>query len=197
MNSLSDSGTSSDANGRLASVPHFEVNAALAAAIIAKRTEALEKQERSHARSADAFAACIFALGEERFALPVAAVEAVIKARAFGAIPVADQRILGSLFERGELWIVFSLRALLGGAREPKTVAGHLLLLHSDGRRAAILVDRVEEIASIKRGVFTSSAAADGAAGAPLVVATAPDGLMLLDGALLWSLVSGTQRIGK
>ena len=173
---------------------HFEVGAELTAAIIAERTDALAKQFSPGPLGEGASSVCMFRVGSERFALNVRAIEAVIKARPLGALPADNEKYLGTLFERGEIWIVYSLRALMGGASEAEFTTGHLLLLQGDGRRAAIFVDHVEEVTSISRAMFSGSSEDESAAEKPLVRGTAPDGRMLLDPDAIRSVLSRKQR---
>ncbi|MEX0644602.1 MAG: chemotaxis protein CheW [Parvularculaceae bacterium] len=173
---------------------HFEVGAKLAAAIIEERTNALAEQNKPGLLRASAMPFCMFRVGGERFALEIGAIEAVIKARPLGALPVEYATLLGSLFERGEIWIVYSLRALMGGAPETDFSKGYLLLLLGDGRRSAIFVDHVEEIASLPSALFSSASDREPAADSLLVRGTAPDGRMLLCSAAIQSALSRSQR---
>ncbi len=179
---------------KAAAAPHFEVPAELAEAIIARRTAALAMRDRSQRLASDGLRVCKFTLADERYALPATAIDAIIGVRPFGAAPIENLIILGTLFDRGEIWIVCSLRALLGGEPETDCTAGRLLLLRRPGRRAAVLVDRVEEICLAPAAIAFGSNDEGSAARPAIVRGVAPDGLMLLDQAAIQSALARMQR---
>lgn len=83
----------------------------------------------------------VFRVGDERFALPLAAVNEVIDMPAVQQLPDASERVLGIATLRGELVTVFDPRPLLqAGTSDTHEMA---LLFAVGDRRAALAIDDV------------------------------------------------------
>lgn len=122
----------------------------------------------------------VFALGERRFALPVTAVERVLRAAAVTPLPGGPPGLLGALNVHGRVLPVADLRRCLRLPSQPLQAENHLLLLRVAGARILVLVDRVLglEDASAERlretaGLFPSALPIRGAL-------PGPDDIMLI-----------------
>lgn len=109
---------------------------------------------------------CAFQLGEERYAIPVLAVEEIFRPLPITPVPGSDQRIAGLINLRGRSAAVIDLADCLPGSRHhrvPPTDQRRMILLeaarhlteeaHAAGIRAftepvVLLVDRIDTILS-------------------------------------------------
>jgi len=93
----------------------------------------------------------VFRLGEERYALAVAALAEVIPAGRLARVPRAPAALAGVVALRGEVRPVWDLARLLGLSR-PAPSIHYILLLNS---RAGLLVDQLEEIRLLRCDAVT------------------------------------------
>jgi purine-binding chemotaxis protein CheW len=87
-----------------------------------------------------------FELDEQRFGLPVADVQEVVRVAAFARLPKAPQVIEGVLNFRGAAVPVLDIRARFGLPSRPVRTSDHLVVARAGKRMAAIRVDRVSEL---------------------------------------------------
>lgn len=124
-------------------------------------------------------------VGGERYALLLKAVAGVIAARPLGPFRSARPEIIGTLYERAEVWPVYSLSALLGAPAQADETAGaaeNFVLLRHESRRAALAAGRIE-FGGADNSDFSKMAAASPGS---LVSDAAADGLMRIDEGALW-----------
>lgn len=128
-----------------------------------------------------------FRVDDQRYAVELTAVRGVLPARTLGSVPGAPSELLGMLAERGEIWAVYCLRALLGlpGAWEPDEEEMILLLRHRD-KRVGLRAGRMDGIAPLSSVDWHAPGAETGAKHA-LVSRFTDDSLALLDVEAVWS----------
>jgi purine-binding chemotaxis protein CheW len=92
----------------------------------------------------------VFRVGDERFALPMAAVNEVIEMPTVQALPDSSERVLGVATLRGELVSMFDPRPLLqAGAADTHEMA---LLFTAGNRRVGVAIDDVFDPIVIESG---------------------------------------------
>jgi purine-binding chemotaxis protein CheW len=87
-----------------------------------------------------------FELDEQRFGLPMADVQEVVRVAAFARLPKAPQVIEGVLNFRGSAVPVLDIRARFGLPPRAVRTSDHLVVARAGKRMAAIRVDRVTEL---------------------------------------------------
>ncbi len=87
-----------------------------------------------------------FALDEQRFALPMADVQEVVRVAAFARLPKAPPVIEGVLNFRGALVPVLDIRARFGLPPRPVSMTDHLVVAQADKRKVAIRVARASDL---------------------------------------------------
>lgn len=88
-----------------------------------------------------------FLLSKEHFLVPVSALSRILKHRALGAVPQSHSDLMGTLYERGTIWSIYSLRAGLQLAEEDsKKPSSRVILLRDETRRIGFLADAVAGI---------------------------------------------------
>lgn len=93
----------------------------------------------------------VFVLDDLRLALPLSAVERVVRAVEVTPVPQAPPTVLGVINVHGQVVPVVDLRKLLGLPGREVEPSDHLIIAHIAGRPMALLVDGVQ-------GVMESSA---------------------------------------
>jgi purine-binding chemotaxis protein CheW len=91
----------------------------------------------------------VFRLGDERFGVPLDAVDEVVEAPSLQRLPDATPAQLGLASVRGELIVVYDAHRLL---RVPGGTGGRgaLLLFRRDGRRVGLAVDDVQDATTVE-----------------------------------------------
>ena len=87
-----------------------------------------------------------FELDEQRFGLPMADVQEVVRVAAFARLPKAPQVIEGVLNFRGAAVPVLDIRARFGLPPRAVQTTDHLVVARAGKRIAAIRVDRVSDL---------------------------------------------------
>jgi purine-binding chemotaxis protein CheW len=118
------------------------------------------------------------AVGDQRWALPLAAVERVIAMVAVAELPESPASVRGAINVHGEPVPVLDLEVRLGRPPRDRGADGLLVLLRTRRRRIAIGVDDVD-------GVLAIEPSAIGPAGAQVPppvagLAALPDGVLLI-----------------
>ncbi len=90
-----------------------------------------------------------FALDEQRFGLPMADVQEVVRVAAFARLPKAPQVIEGVLNFRGSAVPVLNIRARFGLPPRAVQTSDHLVVARAGNRMAAIRVDRVSDLITV------------------------------------------------
>jgi purine-binding chemotaxis protein CheW len=87
-----------------------------------------------------------FELDKQRFGLPMADVQEVVRVAAFARLPKAPQVIEGVLNFRGAAVPVLDIRARFGLPPRAVRTSDHLVVARAGKRTAAIRVDRVSDL---------------------------------------------------
>lgn len=90
----------------------------------------------------------IFALGGERFGIPIAFVREVVRSPRMIRVPKAPPRIAGVINLRGAITAVTDLRDLLGLSAGGIAVKARLVIVEGAGITTALLTDRVDGLCS-------------------------------------------------
>jgi purine-binding chemotaxis protein CheW len=121
-----------------------------------------------------------FSVDSRRFALPLDAVERVVRAAEYTPLPLAPEVVLGAIDVAGEILPVFSLRRRFRLADRPLAVSDQFVLARSAGRRVALAVDAaqglIDQVAPRERGVTPNVPDLPHLRGA----LSLPDGLVLI-----------------
>ena len=91
----------------------------------------------------------LFGLGQYTFALPLSAVQAVERPGRVTAVPFAAPWLRGATAVRGAVVSVVDLGRFAGIERAGQALGARLLVTHTAGVTAALLVDRVARIAPL------------------------------------------------
>ena len=87
-----------------------------------------------------------FGLGEDRFALPLAAVREILKPVPITEVPRTRPHILGILSVRGVITTIVDLRRRLRMPPSPNTKASRILLVDGGNEVVGLLVDEVYQV---------------------------------------------------
>jgi purine-binding chemotaxis protein CheW len=90
----------------------------------------------------------VFALDDRRIALPLAAVERVVRAVEVTPLPKAPAVVLGAVNVQGNLVPVFHLRRRFGMPEREIETGDHLILARTARRTVALPVDSVAGVAA-------------------------------------------------
>ena len=120
----------------------------------------------------------VFRIGEQEFAVGVAAIEQVLRAVAIKPLPDAPKGVRGVINLHGRVVPVFDLWARFGQPTREVRASDHLLIAHTHWRTVALLVDAV-------LGVVPRSEAQITPASAILPDLECISGVMKLDGGLV------------
>ena len=88
----------------------------------------------------------VFRLDEQRYALPLRAVERIVRAVAITPLPNAPDIVLGVIDVEGEVLPVFDIRRRFGLPQRPLSSEDHLSIANASGRRVALLIDAAEGV---------------------------------------------------
>lgn len=122
----------------------------------------------------------VFRLGEQRYALPLAAVERVVRAVAVTPLPGAPATVLGAINVQGRVVPVFNVRRRFLMPDREVGPGDWFLLAHTSRRAVALVVDEAADVLERPRDdVPTSALAVPGVEHFPGVVKL-DDGLALI-----------------
>lgn len=94
-----------------------------------------------------------FTIDERLFALPLAAVERVVRAAEITPLPKAPAIVLGIVNLQGELIPVMNIRRRFRIREREIDLDDQFIIAHLPGRKVALLVDRVRDISPSPREV--------------------------------------------
>lgn len=119
-----------------------------------------------------------FALDDQRFALPLAAVSRIVRAAQITPLPLAPDVVAGAVDLAGQLLPVYDLRRRLRLPQRPLQLDDQFVIAHTARRPVAMVVDRA-------LGIIEARPRVDAAALAPHLrhlrgVLSQPDGLVLI-----------------
>lgn len=145
--------------------------------LLAERARALAAPRAEHddAAAADMMDILVFFIGEERLAMPLASIVAIIRAAVVTPLPRAVAPVYGVTAWRGRALTVLSV-----GANTSSADAERRLIVLGDERRATagLLVDAVDETRVVARSSLT---AAPAGARSPMAMGLTDDAVLVLD----------------
>jgi len=100
----------------------------------------------------------IFLIGEQRFAVSVAAVERVVRATEIAPLPEAPRGVLGIINLQGRIVPVFDLWSRFGQPGRDVRTSDYLIIAHTHWRTVALLVDAVVSVVPHVRTHITAAA---------------------------------------
>ena len=100
----------------------------------------------------------IFLIGEQRFAIGVAAVEQVVRAAEISPLPEAPRGVRGVINLQGRIVPVFDLWSRFGQPDRAVRASDHLIVAHTHWRTVALLEDAVVSVVPRGEGHVTPAA---------------------------------------
>jgi purine-binding chemotaxis protein CheW len=91
----------------------------------------------------------VFALGEGRYALPLAAVERIVRAVQITSLPLAPPVVLGAINVEGRILPVFSLRHRLHLPERPVDPSDQFLIARTAQRSVALVIDAAQGLVEL------------------------------------------------
>lgn len=111
---------------------------------------AMADSEAGEAEGAERLALTLFAIGAQEFALPLGAVEEVIRRPAgIAGLPDADAVVIGSASHRGALLPLLSLGALLGLPGTGDDAKARVVVVRIGTHKVGLLVDAMRDIVHV------------------------------------------------
>lgn len=110
---------------------------------IARRAEEPEKGPE------EMLSVLVFYLSDERYAFPLEVVREVSRVGHITPLPGLPAAVLGATGLRGEVLPVLDLRHMLGLPERPPTAESRLIVVQQGNIVAAMLADRVEDVAAL------------------------------------------------
>ena len=99
----------------------------------------------------------IFSVNNELFALRLAHIDRVIRVVKIAAAPLMSKALLGMINLLGVPLPVLSARALIDASPKEIELSDQLICMTFEGKKFALLVDRVEEIKEISQKAVVSA----------------------------------------
>ena len=100
----------------------------------------------------------IFLVGEQQFAVSVAAVERVVRVVEIAPLPEAPQGVRGVINLQGRIVPVFDLWSRFGQPGRELRASDHLIVAHTPWRTIALLVDTVVSVVPHLKADITTTA---------------------------------------
>lgn len=100
----------------------------------------------------------VFRIGEQEFAVGVAAIERVVRAVEIAPLPEAPRGVRGVINLQGRVVPVFDLWARFGQPAREVRASDHLMIAHTLWRTVALLVDAVVGVVPRRDAEITSAA---------------------------------------
>jgi purine-binding chemotaxis protein CheW len=122
----------------------------------------------------------VFRLEEQRYGLPLAAVERVLPMVAVAALPKAPAVALGVINVGGRVIAVVDLRHRLGLPRREYGLTGHLLVARTHRRTLILPVDAVLGVMAVTADAVTSPDRLLPGIGHVAGIVALPDGLLFI-----------------
>jgi purine-binding chemotaxis protein CheW len=98
----------------------------------------------------------VFSVGEGQFALPLAAVERIVRMVEITPLPKAAEGVLGVINVQGQIVPVIDLRTRFQLATRPLNLSDHLILARTARRTVALVVDVVSGVLECSPGAMTT-----------------------------------------
>lgn len=123
----------------------------------------------------------LLSLDEQRYALPVAAVERVIRAVAVTHLPEAPETVLGVINVAGQILQVIDLSKKLGLPRRSLSPDRRFVIVTTPRRPVVLMVDGVEEIIHIPEQTLVAASSFLSAPGALRGLTINDDEIVLIE----------------
>jgi purine-binding chemotaxis protein CheW len=94
----------------------------------------------------------VFRLGNQRYALPIEAVQEIQQLVAMSDVPESVQGVIGMVNLRGEVIPAVDLRLMLGMKAEPYELQTPMVIARLSGSLVALVVDEVDDVLQIPAG---------------------------------------------
>jgi purine-binding chemotaxis protein CheW len=100
---------------------------------------------------AERVALCVFAVGEQEFAVDVMRVRTVLRGLTVTVVPQMPEHVEGMVQYRGEVLPLIDLRKRLGLAGAAPAKGSRMIVCLAEGRWVALRVDKVLEVMRVRR----------------------------------------------
>lgn len=98
-----------------------------------------------------------FTISDQVYALPLSAIDTVVRSVALIALPKAAAGVLGLLDLRGRLVPVLDIHQRLGFASQPVTVEQRIVIAHAGEHLVAFVADAVDSVLSVDEAMLVDS----------------------------------------
>lgn len=122
----------------------------------------------------------VFRLGEQRYALPLEAVERIVRAVEVTPLPGVPAVVLGVIDVQGRVLAVLSIRRRFGLAQSDIVVGDHFVLARTTRRTVALVIDEAQGVIEHPADEIFGSAQIAFGAGTIQGVVKLEDGLVLI-----------------
>ncbi len=122
----------------------------------------------------------VFGLDSGRYALPLAAVDRIVRAAFVTPLPRAPSVVLGALDIAGTVVPVFSLRRRLGLPEREMRLEDQFLIARSRGRQVVLLIDSAQDVLELPATAAVDASSITTGPGYIRGVISLPDGLVLI-----------------
>jgi purine-binding chemotaxis protein CheW len=161
------------------------LSAEQAQAVLQQRALTLARPAAVDACTADLLEVVVFRLGSETCALEARFVREVVRLGDCTPLPGAPSFVVGVVNLRGEVLVVFDLRAYFATGERPAADHGCILVLGEDRAEFGVLADEARDIAVLTPEAILEPPGSIPAAARECVRGVTRDALLVLDGAAL------------
>lgn len=102
----------------------------------------------------DSIVAVVFTIGEARFALPVERIHGIERTLPVTRLPYYPEYLKGVVNLHGTVLPVVSLTEMFTRTEQRVTDESRLIIVTADGRKAALLADGAQDVASLERSTM-------------------------------------------
>ena len=139
-------------------------------------------ERKAGGTGSNTFAALVFGLGTERYAIELSELTEVFPYRGCTAVPGAPPALIGVINVRGEIRSVADLRRILEIPPGDDCATGYVLMLGQHNRAVGFKVDRVDEVRQIDPAQLVSANnGTESVPGSRFVKAITRDTVILID----------------
>jgi chemotaxis signal transduction protein len=149
--------------------------------VLARRAEALAKPRTDTGAVVETVAILRFSLMSQDYAVPLDAVEAVLRIGEIVSIPLTPKHIQGVIRRRGQTIALVSLRHYFHPEYEGLVDSDFAIIVVADGKRFALQVEDIEGVVRIPKSAFLPAPDNFDTAQSPFVIAVTTEGLTILD----------------
>ena len=149
--------------------------------VLQRRAELLAHPRASGDAVAETAALLEFTLMDGRYAVPLDAVEAVLRIGQIVGIPLTPKHLAGVIRRRGRTIALVSLRHFFHPEHEGVVDADFAVIVVAEGKRFALQVEEIEGVVHVPKPELVAAPDNFDKAQAPYVVAVTTAGLAVLD----------------